>query len=420
MHKKEIKRNIKEFHKAVEENQNELRTLSVLQPSLPEQEVFTQDQEYIKRNVNLYTREKAFSVPLEKGPYRCSYTANGSHMLVTSRSGHAAAFDAQNLNLCFETMLDEIYDAKWLHNEQYFAAAQEDCVFVYDKTGSELHAVRDMCGTRLLEFLPYHFLLAGATENGFVHYLDTSTGEMKASLFVGEKNPLALRANPATGVIHLGTRTGQVSLWAPCQKEFLMKVKCHKAAITGIEMDRTGNFMFTTGQDNKMCVFDIRNTYKPIKTTQMKTPVHFTALSQRNLLALGHGNKVSILKDVPGKTTCVMRHTAPGTVSSLSFCNHEDILTIGHSNGFSSIVVPGSGDPVYDTSETSPFMSVRERQRQEVRRLLEKIPADMIGLNSVLCTGAKPTEKLPDEGTVRYFEAGASSEKRGALARFTK
>lgn len=417
MHKKEIKQSIKEFHKAAEENTTELQVLDVLQPALLEQQKFIQTQQYIQSHVNLYTKEKAFNISLKNGPYKCTYTGNGSHLLVNNKEGYFSAFNSQNLQLCFENNIeDPIYDARWLHNEEFFATAQEDCVFVYDKTGRELHAVRDMKGTRMLEFLPYHFLLAGASLNGYMDYLDTSVGKIVSTLFISDKNPICIHASPTNGVVHLGSKSGQVSLWAPSQKSYLMKVKCHKSAVTGIKIDRTGTYMTTTGNDNKIAVFDIRNTYRPIRIISTKTGVHFSALSQRNLLAIGFSDKVTILKDFHDKESCIMRYTAPGVISSLEFCSYEDILTIGHSKGFCSIVVPGSGDPIYDTAEVSPFMSVKERKNMEVKKLLEKIPADMISLRSVFDQMDKPMEnKIKSK---RYYEM--EEEPKSALSRFEK
>lgn len=411
MLKKDIKENIKEFKKNAEENLTETKKLDILQPILPEQQSFNQSQEYIQNNVNLYTKEKAFNIQLKDGPYKCTYTQNGGYMLVTSNRGYMASFNSKDFDLCFESSIDDkIYDSKWLHNEMYLATAQEDCVFVYDKNGSELHAVRDMKSTRKLEFLPYHFLLAGTTDKGFLNYLDTSIGEIVSSIFIADKSPTSIKGCLTNGVVHIGSKNGQVSLWAPSQKSFLMKVKCHKASITGIEIDRTGTHMITTGSDNKINVFDIRNTYKPLKSIPTRMNVHFTSLSQRGLLAIGYSDKIAILKDYKD---IYMKHRTPGIISSLEFCNHEDILSIGHMNGISSIVIPGSGDPVYDSMEVSPFMSAEQRKNVEVRKLLEKIPADMIGLKSVLGQVETPKEEIKEIPQQKVEE-----HKRGALSRF--
>lgn len=414
MQKKEIKNSIKEFEKAVSSNISQLKTLEVLKPQAIEYDELCYSQNYIQSNVNLYTKEKAFKIKLKDNPYKCTYTMNGTNLLINDGFGYLAAFNTQKLSTAFEVSLeDNIYDAKWLHNELYCATAQEDCVFVYNNTGSELHAVRDMKNTRLLEFLPYHFLLAGTTTNGFLNYLDTSIGSIVSSVFIADKSPTVLKASLKNGVVHVGSKNGQVSLWAPSQKSYLMKVKCHKASISGIEIDRSGIHMITTGSDNKINVFDIRNTYAPLSTVSTKANVHFTALSQKNLLAIGYSDKVTILKNYKD---VYMKHRTSGVISSLEFCNNEDILSIGYTGGFSTIVVPGSGDPIYDSNENSPFITTNERKRIEVQKLLEKIPADMIALNPVLESMSKPVksekaadstdsiQKRPRDALSRFFE----------------
>lgn len=413
MFKKEIKEHIKDMKKAAEENSVQLKALNVLTPALPEQEAKGYSKEYIQKNVNLYTAEKAFNIKLENGPFKCSYTKNGSNMLVTSPKGYVSSFSTQKLVLNFESNIDDkINDSKWLHNELYFALAQDDCVFVYDNVGTELHAVREMKNTKLLEFLPFHFLLAGSTNNGHLNYLDTSIGEIVSSIFIGEKSSTVLTSNPANAIVHMGTPSGIVSLWAPSQKSYLMKIKCHKSAITSMQIDRSGTHMITTGTDNKIKVFDIRNTYAPLKSIPVKASVHFTALSDRNLLAIGHSDRIAILKNFDEP---YMQHKAPGTISSLEFCKHEDILSIGHKNGFSTVVIPGSGDPIYDTNEDSPFITVKERKNLEVKKLLDKIPFDLISMKQVIGVYDKPVVKVENgEKSKRYFE----HEEKNALSRF--
>ena len=50
------------------------------------------------------------------------------------------------------------------------------------------------------------------------------------------------------------------------------------------------------------------------------------------------------------------------------------MLTIGHSKGLSSILVPGSGEPNFDSSEADPFENKRMRREREVKGLLDKVP----------------------------------------------
>ena len=49
------------------------------------------------------------------------------------------------------------------------------------------------------------------------------------------------------------------------------------------------------------------------------------------------------------------------------------MLTIGHSKGLSSILIPGSGEPHFDSSEADPYENSRRRREREVRGLLDKV-----------------------------------------------
>lgn len=68
------------------------------------------------------------------------------------------------------------------------------------------------------------------------------------------------------------------------------------------------------------------------------------------------------------------------SVSCVRFCPYEDILCAGHSHGLTSIVVPGAGEPNYDSFENDPFMNSRQRRENEVQTLLSKLSHEMIGL----------------------------------------
>ena len=51
-----------------------------------------------------------------------------------------------------------------------------------------------------------------------------------------------------------------------------------------------------------------------------------------------------------------MKHKIDGaSVHKLQFVPFEDVLGIGHSNGYSSIVIPGCGEPNFDAYEANPF-----------------------------------------------------------------
>jgi hypothetical protein len=60
--------------------------------------------------------------------------------------------------------------------------------------------------------------------------------------------------------------------------------------------------------------------------------------------------------------------------TSLAFCPFQDILAVGHTSGISCILVPGAGEPNFDSSEADPFESSRARREREVKSLLDKVP----------------------------------------------
>lgn len=58
---------------------------------------------------------------------------------------------------------------------------------------------------------------------------------------------------------------------------------------------------------------------------------------------------------------------------SVRFTPFQDILAIGHNVGISSILVPGCGEPNFDSTEADPFENRKARGEREIRGLLDKV-----------------------------------------------
>lgn len=68
-------------------------------------------------------------------------------------------------------------------------------------------------------------------------------------------------------------------------------------------------------------------------------------------------------------------------VEDLVFCPYEDVLGTGHSAGISSLLVPGAGEPNFDSYVANPYETLKQRREAEVHRLLDKLPPDTIALD---------------------------------------
>ena len=63
-------------------------------------------------------------------------------------------------------MRETTRDVTFLHNGQFFAAAQAKYAYIYDRRGLEVHCLREHARPAALQFLPHHFLLASIGEAG--------------------------------------------------------------------------------------------------------------------------------------------------------------------------------------------------------------------------------------------------------------
>ena len=69
-----------------------------------------------------------------------------------------------------------------------------------------------------------------------------------------------------------------------------------------------------------------------------------------------------------------MTHPIPHRpLTSVHFAPFQDTLTVGHAAGLSSILIPGSGEPNFDSREADPFENKKARREREVKSLLDKV-----------------------------------------------
>jgi U3 small nucleolar RNA-associated protein 7 len=213
---------------------------------------------------------------------------------------------------------------------------------------------------------------------------------------------------------------------------------CHKAPLSDIAIDREGHYMATSGMDGFVKIWDLRQ-YRLLHAYKPDRPVTTLDISDTGLLALGLGRCVQVLKDAFTRPTDVtylqhelrpvgVAHCAGGgvtaavnalsssmSVCSISFRPYEDVLSIGHSHGVSSIIVPGAGEANFDSFEVNPFMNPKQRREAEVKSLLYKLQPEMIGLDASFI-GAVDTDQttLQNEHREAFKEANKSEVIKAA------
>ncbi|RKP09800.1 WD40-repeat-containing domain protein [Thamnocephalis sphaerospora] len=375
------------------------------------EKTFKFTQRAISDHLDITNQKKIFSLKLDTfGPYAMDYTRNGRHMLIGGRRGHVATFDWRAGKLGCELNLNEtVRDVCWLHNETMFAAAQKKHVYIYDHTGMEIHCLKKHGNVNQLEFLPYHFLLVSVNDTGYLKYQDTSTGQLIAEIGTGLGNCNAMTQNPYNAVMHLGHANGAVTLWSPNVTTPLVKIQCHKGPVSAISVNSSGHYMATAGLDGQLKIWDIRK-FAAVHEYYTPKPATSLDISQRDLLAVGYGTNVTIWKDAlqTKQASPYMNHQMPrDVVHDVRFCPYDDVLGYGHSNGISSIVVPGSGEPNFDSYTANPYQTTKQRREAEVHALLEKVQPDLIMLepNFIGRVEKKPQALLDHERLEALNEA---------------
>lgn len=365
------------------------------------EKTFKVTQKQLIPNLPISAASKSFELKLDHfGPYSIDYTRNGRHLLIGGRKGHVASFDWRAGKLSCELQLKEtIRDVKYLHNQTMFAVAQKKYTYIYDNSGAEVHCLKKLREVSKLDFLPYHYLLTSISNSGILSYLDVSTGLMVSEIHTKLGSTNAFVHNPQNAVVHMGHSKGTVTLWSPSSKEPLVKMLCHQGPVRSISVDQTGNYLASAGMDGKLKVWDLRQ-YKLLYEYFTPRPASSISFSQRGILGVAFTGNISFWRDICStkQNSPYMNHKAsPHQIHDISFCPYEDVLGFGHSGGFSSVVIPGAGEPNFDTLEVNPYETLKQRREHEVHSLLSKIQPDSIALDSNIIGSIVENAEYPEE-----------------------
>ncbi|XP_006645574.1 probable U3 small nucleolar RNA-associated protein 7 [Oryza brachyantha] len=369
--------------------------LGYLEPEDDLEKTYRYKQESVVKEVDLLSSRKPFDMILPLlGPYTLGYTGNGRYMVVGGRKGHIAMMDMLNLELIKEFQVREtVRDVAFLHNEQLYAVAQKKYPYIYNRHGTEIHCLKEHGKSLKLQFLEKHFLLASINSFGQLHYQDVSTGEMVANYRTGLGRTDVMRVNPYNAVISLGHAGGKVTMWKPTSVKPLVTMLCHSGPVTAVAFDRGGHLMATSGVDRKIKIWDLRK-YEVINSFAARA--QSLDFSQKGLLACSNGSQVEIFRDAGSQDYKIyMQHRMVKgyQIGKVLFRPYEDILGIGHSMGLSSILVPGSGEPNFDTFVDNPIETSKQRREKEVQSLLNKLQPETIMLNPNMIATVRPSRK---------------------------
>ncbi|CAD6242782.1 GSCOCG00009574001-RA-CDS [Cotesia congregata] len=336
----------------------------------------------IAANVDITSAAKFFDLDLAFGPYYPKYTRNGRHLLLGGKMGHVAAFDWVTKKLsCEMNVMESVHDVTWFHQETMFAVAQKEWVYVYDNQGIEIHCLKRMNRATKLEFLPYHFLLCSGSSDGNLAWVDVSTGELLKRYNTQVGKIRVMTQNPTNALLLIGNSKGVVSMWSPNLQEPLVRMLCHRQAISACTVHPYGTYMATSCPDRSLKIWDARQLTGPVHNIMLRSPADNVAYSQKGMLAVSTGNVVEVFKESGADMKRYLSHRSSWNVSGMQFCPFEDVLGVGSEKKFTSLLIPGSAEANFDALEINPFQTKSQRNEREVKSLLDKIQPEFITLN---------------------------------------
>jgi U3 small nucleolar RNA-associated protein 7 len=194
------------------------------------------------------------------------------HLAIVGKKGHVATFDALTGNIHSELQLKETCRditcvftlplfpfssvSRFLQDTSFHAIAQKKSVFIYDKSGVEIHRLSSLLEPTRLTFLPYHYVLVCASLTGYLNYLDTTTGAIisKHNSHLGACE--VMDHNPQNAVVGMGHRNGQLTFWTPNVNEPVVRLMAHLGPVSGFahwgEDGLGGRTLATAGVDSEL------------------------------------------------------------------------------------------------------------------------------------------------------------------------
>ena len=382
-------------------------------------------QDYLKSVLPKYNSDNIFDLELpEYGAFNIDYTKNGKYLLMGGEKGNISIMDWKEKNLILDFNVEtKINSIKFLQNDSMFAVGQNDYLYIYDNQGIELHSLDYIPSPIFLEYLPFHFLLVSALKNNRIKYLDISIGQIVSEIKTNSGIISCLAQNPNNAVIITGHSNGLIQMWTPNYGNTpVVKIFAHSSGINSCCVDLEGNYLTTVGNDSRMKIWDLRNSYKSLYEYYNPNIANNVTISQKGLLAVSYSNVIEIWKDfaISKQKEPYMKHHFKNNktkTKSLKFVNFEDFLGCGTNLGFSSIIVPGSGIANFDTFENNPYETKNQKKEKEIKDLLEKIPYNMINidpykLNNINIRSKKVLEKEKAEQEKEKVEKILNKEKK--------
>lgn len=255
-----------------------------------------------------------------------------------------------------------------------------------------------------LQFLKHHLLLASTNKFGMLLYQDVTLGDLAGKYRTGLGRTSVMEVNPYNSVVSLGHSAGTVTMWKPTSSSPLVKMLCHHGPVSALAFHPNGHIMATAGKDKKIKLWDLRK-YEAFQTL----PGHANSLefSQKGLLACGNGSYIQVLRDASGAQSYsrYMTHSMVKgyQIGKLAFRPYEDVLGIGHSMGWSSILIPGAGEPNFDSWVANPFETPKQRREKEIKSCIDKLRSETIMLDPSKIGTVKFTKK--EKPTVEEMDA---------------